>query len=108
MVAVRDRLLEIAWRLARRITRPAMHPSVFQQGANAQSANEPSSGSSLGDSCNFPGPSRVVESNDEPPVHTSPSRLIAPTDFATFMRNYQNMVFSTAARLTGNDAQAED
>jgi RNA polymerase sigma-70 factor (ECF subfamily) len=24
------------------------------------------------------------------------------------MRNYQDMVFSTAARLTGNDAQAED
>lgn len=30
------------------------------------------------------------------------------TDFTTFMRNYQDMVFSTAARLTGNDAQAED
>src|SRR5450631_3506174 len=26
----------------------------------------------------------------------------------TFMRAYQDMVFSTAARLTGNDAQAED
>ena len=24
------------------------------------------------------------------------------------MRNYQDMVFSTAARITGNDAQAED
>ena len=29
-------------------------------------------------------------------------------DFTTFMRAYQDMVFSTAARLTGNDAQAED
>src|SRR5205085_11119300 len=29
-------------------------------------------------------------------------------DFTTFMRNYQDMVFSTAARLTANDAQAED
>lgn len=29
-------------------------------------------------------------------------------DFAGFMRAYQDMVFSTAARLTGNDAQAED
>jgi RNA polymerase sigma-70 factor (ECF subfamily) len=28
--------------------------------------------------------------------------------FAGFMRAYQDMVFSTAARLTGNDAQAED
>lgn len=30
------------------------------------------------------------------------------TDFETFMRAYQNMVFSTAARLLGNDAEAED
>jgi RNA polymerase sigma-70 factor, ECF subfamily len=29
-------------------------------------------------------------------------------DFATFMHAYQDMVFSTASRLTGNDAQAED
>lgn len=46
--------------------------------------------------------------NDEPPVHTPPSGLIPPADFTTFMRAYQDMVFSTAARLTGNDAQAED
>lgn len=31
-----------------------------------------------------------------------------PADFASFMRAYQDMVFSTAARLTGNEAQAED
>jgi RNA polymerase sigma-70 factor (ECF subfamily) len=29
-------------------------------------------------------------------------------DFTTFMRSYQDMVFSTAARLSGNDAQAQD
>jgi RNA polymerase sigma-70 factor, ECF subfamily len=29
-------------------------------------------------------------------------------DFASFMRAYQDMVFSTAARMTANDAQAED
>ncbi|OAM89959.1 sigma-70 family RNA polymerase sigma factor [Termitidicoccus mucosus] len=29
-------------------------------------------------------------------------------DFATFMRNYQNMVFTTAVRIVANDAQAED
>jgi RNA polymerase sigma-70 factor, ECF subfamily len=46
--------------------------------------------------------------NDEPPVHTPPSGLIPPADFTTFMRAYQDMVFSTAARLTGNEAQAED
>ncbi|MDO8545675.1 MAG: sigma-70 family RNA polymerase sigma factor [Opitutaceae bacterium] len=41
-------------------------------------------------------------------MHTSPTGLIPPADFPTFMRNYQDMVFSTAARITGNDAQAED
>ncbi len=29
-------------------------------------------------------------------------------EFARFMQAYQDMVFSTAARLTGNDAQAQD
>lgn len=34
---------------------------------------------------------------------------ITDTDeFVRFMQAYQDMVFSTAARLTGNDAQAED
>jgi RNA polymerase sigma-70 factor (ECF subfamily) len=46
--------------------------------------------------------------NDDTPVQTPPSGLISPPDFTTFMRNYQDMVFSTAARLVGNDAQAED
>lgn len=34
--------------------------------------------------------------------------MTPPVDFATFMRNYQDMVFSTAVRLLGNEAQAED
>jgi RNA polymerase sigma-70 factor (ECF subfamily) len=46
--------------------------------------------------------------NDDPPVHDHPSGIAPPPDFATFMRNYQNMVFSTAARLTGDHSQAED
>jgi RNA polymerase sigma-70 factor (ECF subfamily) len=46
--------------------------------------------------------------NDEPPVPTSPPGLICPNDFTTFMRDYQDMVFSTAARITGNATQAED
>ncbi len=46
--------------------------------------------------------------NDEPPVHTTEAGVGQATDFTTFMRNYQDMVFSTAARLTGNEAQAED
>jgi RNA polymerase sigma-70 factor (ECF subfamily) len=41
-------------------------------------------------------------------VHTTDTGVTEPPDFTTFMRNYQNMVYSTAARLTGNPAQAED
>src|SRR5262245_59142656 len=51
---------------------------------------------------------RVLGMNDDTPVQQPPAGLITPTDFTTFMRNYQDMVFSTAARITGNDAQAED
>lgn len=46
--------------------------------------------------------------NEDTPVQTHPSGLIPPADFTTFMRAYQDMVFSTAVRLTGNEAQAED
>src|SRR5690349_1723727 len=34
--------------------------------------------------------------------------MTEPIAFEGFMRAYQNMVFSTAARLLGNDAEAED
>ncbi len=34
--------------------------------------------------------------------------MTAPTDFTTFMRNYQDMVYSTAVRLIANETQAED
>ncbi len=46
--------------------------------------------------------------NDGTPVQTSTQGVTAPPDFTTFMRNYQDMVYSTAARLTGNETQAED
>ncbi len=46
--------------------------------------------------------------NDEPTVQPSSAELKPPPDFTTFMRAYQDMVYSTAVRLTGNDAQAED
>lgn len=44
---------------------------------------------------------------DDSPVHPEPSELTAP-DFTTFMRSYQDMVYSTAVRVVGNAAQAED
>jgi RNA polymerase sigma-70 factor (ECF subfamily) len=45
-----------------------------------------------------------------PPHADADARMNASGDtaFSTFMRKYQNMVFSTAARLTANDTQAED
>ncbi|HEX7631113.1 MAG TPA: RNA polymerase sigma factor [Lacunisphaera sp.] len=39
---------------------------------------------------------------------TTPEAVTAPLDFTTFMRNYQDMVYSTAVRLIGNETQAED
>ncbi len=46
--------------------------------------------------------------NDGTPVQTTTDGMTVPTDFTTFMRNYQDMVFSTAIRLVANEAQAED
>jgi len=46
--------------------------------------------------------------NDEPPVQNNDSARGPDGDFTTFMRKYQDMVFTTAARLVRNDAQAED
>jgi len=47
--------------------------------------------------------------NEVPPVHTTTTQgVTAPPDFTTFMRNYQDMVYSTAVRLIGNETQAED
>jgi RNA polymerase sigma-70 factor, ECF subfamily len=71
-------------------------------------ATSPGAGPPAPDSCNFGPFPGVVQSNDDSPVHTTEAGVSRGTDFTTFMRNYQDMVFSTAARLTGNDAQAED
>jgi RNA polymerase sigma-70 factor (ECF subfamily) len=46
--------------------------------------------------------------NDEPKVQNQTPGLGPPLDFTTFMHKYQDMVFSTSARLVRNDAQAED
>ena len=52
--------------------------------------------------------SRVLGMKDETSVRTNLEGMITPIDFTTFMRNYQDMVFSTAVRLVGNEAQAQD
>jgi RNA polymerase sigma-70 factor (ECF subfamily) len=45
---------------------------------------------------------------DAPPVQSKPPGVSPTADFTTFMRQYQNMVFSTAARLVNDEAVAED
>jgi RNA polymerase sigma-70 factor (ECF subfamily) len=50
--------------------------------------------------------------NEHTPVQTQPTGTdtgaAAPLDFTTFMRSYQDMVFTTAARVSGSDSQAQD
>jgi RNA polymerase sigma-70 factor (ECF subfamily) len=46
--------------------------------------------------------------NEDIPVQATEEATEAPSDFTTFMRNYQDMVYTTAVRLLGNEAQAED
>jgi len=77
---------------------------VAEQGKTKAGAVSP-------DSCDFPMQAGVVKENDETPVHTPNADAevtAAPLDFTTFMRNYQDMVYSTAVRLIGNETQAED
>ncbi len=50
---------------------------------------------------------RVLVLNEPTSVPNQPNDP-SPAEFMTFMRAYQDMVFTTAARLTGDDAQAED
>jgi RNA polymerase sigma-70 factor, ECF subfamily len=50
----------------------------------------------------------VLCSNVDTPVQLPAADLIRSTEFASLMRAYQDMVYSTAARLLGNDAQAQD
>jgi RNA polymerase sigma-70 factor, ECF subfamily len=54
------------------------------------------------------GTSGVFVIGDETSVHTPPPNPSRSDEFTAFMHAYQDMVFSTAARLLGNDAQAED
>jgi len=50
--------------------------------------------------------------NEHTPVQTQPKGTgpgeRAPLDFTTFMRSYQDMVYTTAARVTGSDSHAQD
>jgi len=60
------------------------------------------------ESCDFAPPARVLEEQHKPKVPQEHAESLQPVDFTTFMRNYQDMVYSTAVRLIGNETQAED
>jgi RNA polymerase sigma-70 factor (ECF subfamily) len=45
---------------------------------------------------------------DAPPVRTESPDVSPPKDFTEFMRQYKDMVFSTAVRLVNDEALAED
>lgn len=62
-------------------------------------------------SCNSEPPPGVLHTNDDHPVQTPSTEpgLVAPEeDFTSFMRRYQDMVYSTSARLLANETHAED
>jgi RNA polymerase sigma-70 factor (ECF subfamily) len=50
----------------------------------------------------------VLHLNEHTPVQPSSTGPNTSAEFTIFMRAYQDMVFSTAARLAGDDRQAED
>jgi len=52
--------------------------------------------------------SGVLHLTEHTPVQPSSTGPNNSAEFTIFMRAYQDMVFSTAARLTGDDRQAED
>lgn len=85
---------------------PAIRSGEVEPPRGERSADLPPSAKN----CDFVRDKRVVGENDDNTVHTpdAESAVKTPTDFTTFMRDYQDMVYSTAARLTGNEAQAED
>ena len=94
--------------------------TAFQQRMKAEPAPEPpvpkksgpaltqTGGSPTLESCDFSMQVRVIRKNDEPKVHTPEPQVDTHADFTTFMRNYQDMVYSTAVRLIANETQAED
>jgi RNA polymerase sigma-70 factor (ECF subfamily) len=51
---------------------------------------------------------RVLDINKDLAMNSAPKKTVVADEFASFMRAYQDMVFSVATRLLGNDRQAED
>ena len=75
------------------------------QSGESGSPRSPQEGS---DYCDSDARSGVLDSKAHKPVQATEEGPAAPIEFTTFMHNYQNMVYTTAVRLLGNEAQAED
>lgn len=62
--------------------------------------------------CNFPFPPRVGRFNNERPLTDGDlnltRRMSDPVQFEAFLRNYQDLVYTTALRLVGRPTEAED
>ena len=68
----------------------------------------PQSGQEGKDYCDSDARSGVLDSKAHKPVQATEEGPAAPIEFTTFMHNYQDMVYTTAVRLLGHEAQAED
>jgi len=58
--------------------------------------------------CDFPATHCVFVVNEHESNSSPFAGMSDQAAFTTFMRNYQDMVYTTAVRLLGNDTQAED
>ncbi len=85
---------------------PAQAPAIADKSSPAAISHP--GGSQTLDSCDFSVQVRVIRKNHEPEVHPPEAQVATHIDFTTFMRSYQDMVYSTAVRLLGNETQAED
>jgi len=83
------------------------HPRVSLAG-NGVGSVQPSPPAKPPDFCDLAQPAGVLCVNEDHPVQANEAGIKAPVDFTTFMGNYQDMVYTTAVRLLGNETQAED
>jgi len=83
-------------------------PAPAAGAAKPAPASPKAGGAQPQDSCDFPDRAGVLEEKTHTTVPAEAAEIITPKDFTTFMRNYQDMVYSTAVRLIGNETQAED
>ncbi len=105
----RDSFAEFQRRLVSDAAAETTVPPKAEEPAASEGGGASGAGGALSpESCDFSVHVRVLRKNDEAQVHTTEAQVVPPQDFTTFMRNYQDMVYTTAVRLIGNETQAED